>query len=965
MSSANLGAVRGVVSADSTGNFLEGAVVAVEGTSKAANTDRRGEFSLSGLPAGSHRLSVTYTGMKPAVHEIKIVAGQVASVTVDLKSDAVMMGAFSVLADRSADSIALTQQRNALNVKNVVDTASYGVLANGNPAELLQLLPGISGQLFGSEVDRVSIRGIASNLNTVSLDGNQMSRPDINVGSGDRSFVLYTTNTASIKTVEVTKALTPDISADSVGGRVNLIQKSALDYSASAMRFDYTAGVQYVERASGFNAPFEPNLKFAYHTALGDDRNWGIYASAGYIGEHINNYYWISSVNAPAGFGGAPYPNLFIEAEAQNIRKRSNAAATLDFRPNKNFESTFRFKYDSWFEEGDTVFSQKSFSSPRAGSPEGVFRYDAGTIQTISAPNPADVKSASFAWDAKYLVNGWTITGGLFDSGSVTRIDARNDKYGTIIALFNPGTTAYAYEIDRRGNPNLPKFSVIGGNPTAIYNLSNYTLPTFQQVNFYTDDTSRSAKLTLEKTFDTSRVTYTLKAGGEVRSAERTRQQENNTRSYVGADGVAGLNVATGINDDNLSMFLLLNPNLPGTTPNGNRRLPMLDHLAVARSYRTEPGLWTENAYNNIVNSMNNNWTVSEDISSAYLMGIMKWSRLSVLSGVRFERTEVKSNSVLQNPVQATAAQIPDPLARAKNNLGGRVSKDKSYSDLFPSLHATYQVFPNAQVRASYATGIGRPAMTSIISTTTVNLTTRTVNTGRADLKPQHADNFDLAFEYYTQPAGVISVGAFRKKFNNFIVSTTSVVQPGSGLGQDDEYVGYTLVTPSNEGQAEVNGLEFNYVQQLNFVPRKLGLVTFRGNLTRLDSKGNYGVRTAGVTTPTIASYRGLARFTPLAWNLVLDYKKGPFAGMVRYNRQGRTLNSRGADERFDQYFPERYKIDLNASYAMRRNTRLICTIDNLTAQKSLIQFGRNEPIYFSQSWDSRPRFTFGVEGSF
>lgn len=68
----------------------------------------------------------------------------------------------------------------------------------------------------------------------------------------------------------------------------------------------------------------------------------------------------ISSVNAPAGFGGAPYPNLFIEAEAQNIRKRSNAAATLDFRPNKNFESTFRFKYDSWFEEGDTVFSQKS-----------------------------------------------------------------------------------------------------------------------------------------------------------------------------------------------------------------------------------------------------------------------------------------------------------------------------------------------------------------------------------------------------------------------------------------------------------------------------------------------------------------------------------------------------------------------------------------------------------------------------
>lgn len=292
------------------------------------------------------------------------------------------------------------------------------------------------------------------------------------------------------------------------------------------------------------------------------------------------------------------------------------------------------------------------------------------------------------------------------------------------------------------------------------------------------------------------------------------------------------------------------------------------------------------------------------------------------------------------------------------------MSKDKSYSDLFPSLHATYQVFPNAQVRASYATGIGRPAMTSIISTTTVNLTTRTVNTGRADLKPQHADNFDLAFEYYTQPAGVISVGAFRKKFNNFIVSTTSVVQPGSGLGQDDEYVGYTLVTPSNEGQAEVNGLEFNYVQQLNFVPRKLGLVTFRGNLTRLDSKEIMGsARPASRRRPSPPIGAGPVHSARLESGLGLQ--EGALAGMVRYNRQGRTLNSRGADERFDQYFPERYKIDLNASYAMRRNTRLICTIDNLTAQKSLIQFGRNEPIYFSQSWDSRPRFTFGVEGSF
>lgn len=949
------GTIRGVVTDATTGTLLEGAKVLTDGGASAL-TNRRGEFTLQNLPTGNRRLTATYTGMKDSTQEVTVAAGETAAAVIALQSDVVVMGAFSVVADRSADSVALTQQRNSLNIKNVVDIKSMGELANGNPAELLQLLPGISGQYFGSEVDRVSIRGISSELSTVSLDGNNLSRPDINVAGGNRTHILYTTSTNSIKTVEVTKALTPDQSADSVGGRVNLIQKSALDFSPSSRKFDYTISGQYVSPGSGFDGVIEPNIKLSYHTALGEDRNLGFYASAGYIGEQINNYYTISRVNATnPDQAGAPYPFLHIEAEGENIRVRKNGAVTLDFRPTKNFESALRFKYDTWFEEGAIYFSQIIFNSPRAGSPSGLHRYGGATVQDIVAPNPADVESYNLSWDAKYLWNDWTINGGLYDSRSVTKIDARNDKYGTVIAQFNPAGATFAYQLDRRTDPNFPRFNVIEGDPNAIYNLNNYTLPVYQQVNFYTDDERRGAKLDFEKTFQRSAMAFKLKAGADWRMQQRYRTQEIRTRSFVGADGVAGVNPVTGINDDALARFGLLTPPLPANAPNGNQHLPLLDILAVAKSFREERNFWTEDAFATAQNSLTGNFKVNEQITSGYVMGTAEWRKLQVLAGGRLEKTVVKGTGVRRNPVQATAAQIPDPIARAKNNFGGRITRKGSYDDFFPSVHAVYSVLPNAQMRASYATGIGRPPMSNLTSTTTIDINNRIVNSPNPNLNPQYVDNFDLAFEYYIEPAGVISVGLFRKDFNNFIIGTTGVVEPGTpGL---EDYAGYELRSSKNDGSAEVEGIEFNYVQQLNIIPQKLGLFTLKANLTKLRTKGNYGTTTdVGDRVPG---------FTPLAWNLILDYKKGPLSAMVRYNYQDRSLVSRGADLRFDAYFSEREKVDVNLGYRLTRDLRLFCAIDNLTNKASIQNAGRNEPYYPWQTFDSQHRITFGLEGSF
>jgi hypothetical protein len=230
--------------------------------------------------------------------------------------------------NRNADALAVTEQRHAPNVKNVVDIAAYGMLNNDNPAELLQLLPGVAGSLFFNEVDRVSIRGIDSSLNSVQLDGNSFATPSINGSVTNRSSVLSTTNTNNIKSAEVIKAITPDRSADAIGGLVNLVQKTALDYPRAAGRFEYRLGAQHVNTRSGYETRPTPNVQLTYHDTFGANRNWGVYVTGGFNKEATNQYRTTQGIVNNATFGIIPNNSATIEND--RFRTRKNWALTLE-----------------------------------------------------------------------------------------------------------------------------------------------------------------------------------------------------------------------------------------------------------------------------------------------------------------------------------------------------------------------------------------------------------------------------------------------------------------------------------------------------------------------------------------------------------------------------------------------------------------------------------------------------------
>jgi hypothetical protein len=168
------GVVAGQVSNAATSMYLEGADVAVDGTSRSALTDREGRYELI-LPAGPTTLVVRYTGLEPQRVTVDVKPGTRSVQNIEMNSGVYKLDTYTVSGPREGSAYAITRQREALNVKNVVASDSFGNIADGNIGDFLQQLPGITAVYVGADVRSVQIRGIDGSLNAVTMDGDRVA----------------------------------------------------------------------------------------------------------------------------------------------------------------------------------------------------------------------------------------------------------------------------------------------------------------------------------------------------------------------------------------------------------------------------------------------------------------------------------------------------------------------------------------------------------------------------------------------------------------------------------------------------------------------------------------------------------------------------------------------------------------------------------------------------------------------
>ncbi|MGF1637954.1 MAG: carboxypeptidase-like regulatory domain-containing protein, partial [Cyclobacteriaceae bacterium] len=344
---AQSGNVKGTVKDDMLDDPLPGASVVIKGTSTGTSTNIDGEFSLFNLPAGEIEFIITFIGYEPQEKKVTIVAGQTIAMNVGLEMSLNTLTEITITGSLEGQQRALNQQRTSDNIKNIVSADLIGRFPDLNVAEALQRVPGINIQRDKGEGSTVSIRGTPQHFTAIQINGEQM--PSVQQ-SGVRNEGLDLIPADQLSSMEITKAPTPDMDGDAIGGVINLktptARKTRLGMRAeSALGFnDISGGLNGIGR-----------LRFDRRFLTNSDSNGklGVLVGTSYYStnnsEHRTDGNWLG-LPRPIPPGQNDQESLVMEnyqfRNTVNERERIGATATIDYKFNQKNEIVFNYMYN-------------------------------------------------------------------------------------------------------------------------------------------------------------------------------------------------------------------------------------------------------------------------------------------------------------------------------------------------------------------------------------------------------------------------------------------------------------------------------------------------------------------------------------------------------------------------------------------------------------------------------------------
>ena len=334
------GTISGTVVDATTGKYLEGAEVTIDGSALRAVTSRDGTFTISGVPAGPRTVAIAYPGLESKSASVTVQSGQTASVPVRLGgSDIVTLTEFKVAGTKEGMSQAIALQKASDNIKVVAAGDQYGDIAEGNAAEYLKFLPGVGIDYNANDARAATLRGMSTAFTNVTMNGNPLA--SATSGSAGRRFEFEQVSISNVETIEVFKTLTPEMQANSTGGSINLVTKSAFDREGSlatyrvylqAINDDLTLG-----KTPGWGQELTrkilPGLDVNYATRINHDLGLNLsYKNSQLFNDYPRSTYgWDYN---PAD-GGTPTHPLLTSWNLQNEQKntrRQGLSAQADYR---------------------------------------------------------------------------------------------------------------------------------------------------------------------------------------------------------------------------------------------------------------------------------------------------------------------------------------------------------------------------------------------------------------------------------------------------------------------------------------------------------------------------------------------------------------------------------------------------------------------------------------------------------
>ena len=1010
------GIIEGRVKNAVTGAYLNNARVAVPGTTLLAFTDEFGAYRLTGVAAGAVTLEVFFTGLDPQAATVSVAAGQTTERHIDLTSVArygedakiVRLDPYKVASTRETDieAIAINEQRFAPNIKNVISTETIGDPLGGSVGDFLRFLPGVAGTFAGElETEGVLIRGFPSNYSVVSYDGVQLAS---NALQGGRDFSPSRMGVNSVSRVEVTKVPLPSNPADTMSGAINLVSKSAFERSTA--EFKYRAGLASNEEQFALGKTPSPRNKRTYKLApdFGFDYtlplrpNLGVVLTGIYSTTLFETDSWYTDYLASATGTPATAANPFLwrtrNVEYLRANQRNSGSVRVDWRLTTHgvLSAAYMLTYYN-------SLSQQSVFTPTAGNngtssiaggrtlsytPEAVLGATGrgGTPQTFSF---ADNNSITQNGNLRYRFNDGTWKIESVFSHSASKSWRRNASEGFFNGLGVALQVPVRVNLLRVADGRVGDFEVFNNNnqPVDPFDGNNYVLNT-ASTNPVIDVRS---KITLGE-FEARRELpwFSFPVAAQIGGMHRLQTNDETRRdgrvyNFNGLNG--SLSAVPFLNDVyNGQHKLVAFPDKPG--------VPWVSPYKTFAAFAANPTLFTQttaqqrtSASNNILDSK----YIEESVSAAYIQAEARLpkSRLSVVTGVRFEATKDLGIGPLQDPNAvyvrnadgsfvrtATNARIRKPEGGAAGSveevkliyLERATRAERSYHGYYPSLHVNFNATERLLLRAAYAKTYGRPNYANLIPDTSVTQnddlnstpgqTLGSITYSNIGLRPWTAHNYDFSVEYYTPHGGLISGGVFVKEVSDFFgtVVKDATAADLEQLGLDPRYLGWRVTTQFNSGSARIRGAEFNVRHSLAPFGTWGRQVIVFANATKLKLDGS-----------------GLADFTdflPESVNWGFTIAKSRVTLVSKWNYRGAQKGASFPSVAPDAFrHPQpRVQMDVSLNYQAGKRTSLFFNIRNLTnaIQEEHI-YGADTPRQAHEFLHGKLGrvFSFGVKGAF
>lgn len=767
---------------------------------------------------------------------------------------------------RAADRQAIEDKRNSDNQSDSVRSDDVGRLPDQNVAEAVRRLPGVTTVNDQGEGRYLTVRGVSPDLLNVTLNGQSAAAPE----PDGRQVKLDDIPSSLIGAVKVSKTLTPDMDANAIAGNVDIETLSAFDRGG---KFG-TARVAYGYSDINGSHPWEYDASFG--GLFGARKQFSMVLAINHSDRRLspqnvqNSGDWID-------VDGHVVPEGIDIRQYNTHRQRSGAVANFDWWPNddtKLFLRLMQSKYqDSETRDRFGVEMDEDGISPTSDT-AGTF-VDGSAFRNLRVRSE-DTSTTTASMGGKFQFEDRKLS----IEATFSRADKKDPHRDEWI--FETDDISGSYQLDG------DTFTVTPAGQAA-----------FDPSAFELDAWEPESRKALEKLFQI-KADYVMPIGvGEESELQFGLKYLDRKKSNDGTGE------AWGYDDGDFTMADASNrsidPAFGGRYPIG----PVINNRLALDYFNSHLGEFELDDDDTLSASLAGDYRIREKVTAAYVMGRLHFGNVTVIPGVRVERT--------QGEYAGKSFELGESsLTQGFNNVVNR-----TYTDFFPGVNVTWDAGKDLVVRAAATRAIGRPnyeTLAPFVEIEDASGSEPEVSMGNPFLKPLYSNNFDISIEHYMDNRGLLSAAVFYKRIENPIYETTLSGQDGNFGGLD--LLNAEVGTWTNAERATLRGLELNAQYELSFLPAPFDGFSVGGNMTF--------ARSSATGLPSRSDSIPLLNQSDRVASAQISYEKSGFSARLAYvYRSPQLLEANEEDSEGDVYIDAYDQWDLKLSYAFNPKVTL------------------------------------------